>query len=234
MRTLGLLGGMSWTSTAVYYRLLNEGVAARCGGLHSASLVLASVDFAEIATLQQAGEWGRAGERLGQAGAGLRAAGAEGLLIATNTMHKVAKAVQRGSGLPLLHIGDATGQALRAAHCCHAGLLGTRFSMEDGFLARHLSEVHGVDTSVPPLTDRERLHAIIFDELCRGLLRPESAAAIGRMIQALADRGCDSVILGCTEISLLIDPAASGWPLPLFDTTALHASAAVDWMLKDH
>lgn len=232
-KTLGLLGGMSWESTLVYYRLLNQGVAARRGGLHSAPLRLASVDFAEIAALQREGAWERAGLLLGRAGAGLRAAGAEALLIATNTMHKVADTVARESGLPLLHIGDATGAALRAAGCRRAGLLGTRFTMEDGFLARHLAERHGVEVTAPGEADRAEMHRIIFDELCRGQRHAASAQRIARMMEALAARGCDSVILGCTEISLLIDPAAPGWPLPLFDTTALHAAAAVHWMLED-
>jgi aspartate racemase len=232
MRTIGLLGGMSWESTAVYYRLINQAVAARRGGLHSAPLRLASVDFAEVAALQRSGQWQQAGELLGRAGAGLRAAGAEALLIATNTMHKVADTVVRESGLPLLHIGDATGRALSAAGCRRVGLLGTRFTMEDGFLHRHLADGHGVSVAVPPEADRAEVHRIIFDELCRGVLRDDSRATFARIIGDLHAAGCDGVVLGCTEISLLVDPAAPGWPLPLFDTTALHAQAAVDWMLQ--
>lgn len=233
MRTMGLLGGMSWESTAVYYRLMNQGVAARRGGLHSAPLRLASVDFAEVAALQRAGAWQQAGELLGRTGAGLRAAGAQALLIATNTMHKVADTVVRESGLPLLHIGDATGQALRAAGVRRAGLLGTRFTMEDGFLARHLNEGYGIEVAVPAEADRAEVHRIIFDELCRGVQHDSSRATFARIIGALAESGCDAVILGCTEISLLVDPAVPGWPVPLFDTTALHAQAAVDWMLQE-
>ena len=233
MKILGLLGGMSWESTAAYYRLINQGVAARLGGLSSAELRLASVNFAEIADLQRAGAWTQAGEHLAQAGAGLRAAGAQALMVATNTMHKVADGIRRGSGLPLLHIGDATGAALRAAGCRRAGLLGTRFTMEDGFWARHLTQGYGVDIVVPDEADRAEVHRVIFDELCQGVLRDASRTAFEGIIDRLVAQGCDSVILGCTEISLLVDPAAPGWPVPLFDTTALHAQAAVDWMLED-
>lgn len=232
MKTLGILGGMSWESTLVYYRLINQGVAARLGGLHSARLLLHSVDFAEVAALQRDGRWAEAGALLGHAGAGLRAAGAEGLLIATNTMHKVAEGVTRGNGLPLLHIGDATGAALKVAGHRRAGLLGTRFTMEDAFLADHLRLHHGIDTTAPAAADRAEVHRIIFDELCRGVVAPSSRAAFGRIIASLAAAGCDSVILGCTEISLLINPQAPGWPVPLFDSTALHAAAAVHWMLE--
>ncbi len=233
MKTLGLLGGMSWESTLVYYRLINQGVAERCGGLHSAPLRMASLDFADVAALQRAGDWAGAAAMLGQAGAGLREAGAQSLVIATNTMHKVADVVVQTSGLPLLHIGDATGQALRAAGCRRTGLLGTRFTMEDDFLREHLAQHHGVMTEVPSLEDRDEVHRVIFEELCRGIIRPTSRERFARIIERLAQRGCDSVVLGCTEISLLIDPAAPGWPVPLFDTTALHAEAAVQWMLCD-
>lgn len=232
MKTLGILGGMSWESTLVYYRLVNQGVAARLGGLHSAKLLLHSVDFEEVAALQREGRWAEAGELLGRAGAGLRAAGAEGLLIATNTMHKVAEGVMRGNGLPLLHIADATGLALTAAGHRRAGLLGTRFTMEDSFLIDHLRLHHGIETTVPGADDRAEVHRIIFEELCRGVVSPSSRAAFERIIASLAAAGCDSVILGCTEISLLINPQAPGWPVPLYDSTALHAAAAVHWMLE--
>jgi aspartate racemase len=233
MRTLGLIGGMSWESTLVYYRHLNQGVARRRGGLHSAPLRLASLDFDEVATLQRAGDWDGAGALLGRAGAGLRDAGAQALLIATNTMHKVAPLVAEVSGLPLLHIGDATGRALRAAGCRRAGLLGTRFTMEDPFLSEHLATHFGVSTVVPEAADRAEVHRVIFEELCQGRIEAASRARFAGMIFDLAARGCDSVILGCTEMSLLINPADTGWPVPLFDTTALHAQAAVDWILKE-
>jgi aspartate racemase len=233
MKTLGILGGMSWESTQVYYRRINQGVAARLGGLHSARLLLASVDFAEVARLQSAGEWAAAGASLGSTGAGLRAAGAQGLLIASNTMHKVATAVTRGSGLPLLHIADATGAALRLMGCRRAGLLGTRFTMEDSFLSDHLAQHFGVSTLVPDAAQRDDLHHVIMDELCQGHLEDDSRQRLRATIGHLASRGCDSIVLGCTELSLLIDPYDSGWPVPLIDTTAVHAQAAVDWMLKE-
>lgn len=233
MRTLGLLGGMSWESTLVYYRRINQGVAARRGGLHSAPLRLASLDFAEVAALQAADDWDAAAALLGRAGAGLREGGAQALLIATNTMHKVAALVTEISGLPLLHIGDATGRALQAAGARRAGLLGTRFTMEDRFLADHLERHFGIATRVPDAVDRAELHRVIFDELCRGQFVDASAERLRQMISRLAEQGCDSIVLGCTELSLLVDPAAPGWPLPLIDTTAVHAQAAVDWILKE-
>jgi aspartate racemase len=231
-RTLGLLGGMSWESTLVYYRLINQGVAAARGGLASADLRLASLDFDQVAALQRAGDWAGAGMLLGQAGAGLRRAGAQALLIATNTMHKVAQAVSDQAELPLLHIGDATGRAAQGLGCRQLGLLGTRFTMEDPFLADHLARHFQLRCQVPPPGDRERVHRIIFDELCQGRLNADSRAQLARIIHDLAASGCDAVVLGCTEISLLIDPQAPGWPVPLIDTTAQHAQAAVAWLLE--
>lgn len=231
-RTLGLLGGMSWESTLVYYRLINQGVAAARGGLASAELRLASLDFAQVAALQRAGDWAGAGLLLGQAGAGLRRAGAQALLIATNTMHKVAQAVSEQADLPLLHIGDATGRAAQALGCRQLGLLGTRFTMEDPFLAEHLARHFGLRCQVPPADDRAEVHRIIFDELCQGRLQDGSRAQLARIIHELAASGCDAVVLGCTELSLLVDPLAPGWPVPLIDTTAQHAQAAVAWLLE--
>jgi aspartate racemase len=232
MKTLGLLGGMSWESTLVYYRLINQGVAAARGGLHSAPLRLASLDFGPVAALQRSGDWDTAARLLGEAGAGLRSAGAQALLIASNTMHKVADQVSAHADLPLLHIGDATGAALVAAGKQRAGLLGTRFTMEDPFLRDYLQQRHGVATCVPEQAERSEVHRIIFEELCQGTLAAASRRTFARIIDDLAAQGCDSVILGCTEISLLIKPETPGWPVPLFDTTALHAQAAVDWMLE--
>lgn len=231
-RTLGLLGGMSWESTALYYRALNQGVAARRGGLASARLVLASLDFAEIAALQSAGDWDGCARVLGGAGAGLRAAGAQALLIATNTMHKVADKVERASGLPLLHIVDATGAALRAAGVRRAALLGTRFTMEDpDIVTDRLQARFGVESVVPDAAGRAEVHRIIYDELCRGRVEPRSSAALAAQIEALARRGAEAVILGCTELTLAVAPSSS--PLPVFDTTALHAAAGVEWLLDD-
>lgn len=230
MKTLGILGGMSWESSAVYYRLLNQAVAARRGGLHSAPLVLASVDFETVAERQRAGDWAGAAAQLGRAGAGLRAAGAQALLIATNTMHKVADEVAAMAGLPLLHIADATGAALRAAGVRRAAFLGTRFSMEDRAIVIDRLERHGTPVLVPAPDDRALMHRVIFDELCRGVISPASRAEVVALIARQAARGADAVVLGCTEIGLLIDAGCS--PLPCFDTTVLHAAAAVDWMLE--
>ncbi len=232
MRTLGVLGGMSWESTAVYYRLLNQGVAQRLGGLHSAALVLHSVDFAEVAALQSAADWPGTAALLTHAARGLQQAGAQALVLATNTMHKVAAHIEAGTGLPLLHIADATGAALQAAGVQHAALLGTRFTMEDrSIVADHLAQRFGLQISVPGPEDRTLMHRVIFDELCRGQVRDASRTAVVAMIERQRQQGAQAVILGCTEIGMLIDTTCS--PLPVFDTTVLHAAAAVDWMLAD-
>jgi len=231
MRTLGLLGGMSWESTATYYRLLNQGVAQRLGGLHSAPLLLHSVDFAPIAALQSAGDWGGAAQLLAGAACGLQRAGAMGLVLATNTMHKVADEIEAASGLPLLHIADATGAALQAAGVPHAALLGTRYTMEDDSIVRaRLQQRFGLDISVPQVEDRALLQRVIYDELCRGVVLAASRDAVLALIQRQRAQGAQAVILGCTEIGLLIDATCS--PLLVFDTTALHAAAAVHWILE--
>ncbi|MFG6489710.1 aspartate/glutamate racemase family protein [Roseateles sp. BYS78W] len=230
MKTLGILGGMSWESTQSLYALINRGVAARLGGLHSAQLLLHSVDFAGIAALQKAGSWGEAAAVLGEAGAGLRRAGAEALLIASNTMHLVAMEVERAAGLPVLHIVDATGEALRAARVRRVGLLATRFTMEQGFYRDRLWERFGVETIVPDEAGRAEVHRLIFDELCRGRFEPSSREALRGQVAALADRGAQAAVLGCTELGLLL-PAGSPAALPLFDSTELQACAAVEWML---
>jgi aspartate racemase len=230
MKCLGLLGGMSWESTLLYYRLLNQGVAARLGGLHSAKLVLHSVDFAPLAALQAAGDWAAAEQLLAAAAGGLRAAGAQGLVLATNTMHKVAAGIESAAGLPLLHIADATGAALAAAGIRRVGLLGTRFTMDDdSIVLARLRSRHGLQVVVPGDDDRAVVHRVIYDELCRGQVLDESRQAYVAAIERLRAQGCEGVILGCTEITLLVDAACS--PLPVFDSTALHAAAAVDWML---
>lgn len=231
MRMLGVIGGMSWESTLLYYRLLNQGVAARLGGLHSARLLLHSVDFAPLAAKQAAADWDGAATVLAEAARGLRAAGARGLVLATNTMHKVAPAVEAAAGVPLLHIADATGAALAAAGIRRAGLLGTRFTMEDGSIVQErLRERFGLQLLLPTAEERAEVHRIIYDELCRGVIVEGSRAAYRRIIGGLAARGAEGAILGCTEITLLVRAADS--PLPCFDSTALHAAAAVDWMLS--
>ena len=232
MRTLGVLGGMSWESTAEYYRLLNQGVAQRLGGLHSAPLRLHSLDFAEMVALQAAGDWPAAATVLTQAALGLRQAGAQALVLATNTMHKVAAQIEAGAGLPLLHIADATGAALQDAGVQHACLLGTRFTMEDrSIVADRLLQRFGLHISVPDAEDRALMHRVIFDELCRGQVCDTSRAAVVALIERQRRQGAQAVVLGCTEICLLIDANCS--PLPVFDTTTLHAAAAVGWMLAD-
>ncbi|WP_430536925.1 aspartate/glutamate racemase family protein [Lysobacter antibioticus] len=224
MKTLGLLGGMSWESTLPYYRLINETVRERLGGLHSAKLLLYSVDFAEVERLQHAGDWDAAGVLLGQAARSLRDGGAQLLVICTNTMHKVADAVEAASGLPLLHIADPTGAAIRAAGLSRIGLLGTRFTMEQDFYRQRLVDRHGLDVIVPDPAGRELVHRVIYEELCLGRIRDESRQAYREVIAGLVARGAQGVILGCTEIGLLI--GAGDVEIPLFDTTALHARAA--------
>ncbi|HBD19038.1 MAG TPA: aspartate racemase [Arenimonas sp.] len=230
MKTLGLIGGMSWESTLPYYRLANEAVREALGGLHSARLVLYSVDFAEVERMQREGRWDDAGRLLGDAGKALRAAGAEALVLCTNTMHKVAADIEAISGLPLLHIADPTAAAIRAAGLARIGLLGTRFTMEGEFYRRRLEEKHGLEVLVPDDGDRELVHRVIYDELCRGRIEDASRAAYLAVIDRLAARGAQGIVLGCTEIGLLVSPADTA--LPLFDTTALHARGAVAWALS--
>lgn len=228
MRTLGLLGGMSWESTALYYRLLNEGVKARRGGLHSAPLLLWSCDFAPVAARQAAGDWNALAGQLGEAGRRLAGAGAEALLICTNTMHRLHAEVERAAGVPAIHIADATGAALRRAGRRRPALLGTRFTMEGGFYRGRLAERYGVEALVPDEAGRALVHRVIYEELCRGVVRPESRAAYLGVVEDLRRQGADGVVLGCTEIALLI--GAADTELPVFDTTALHAGAGVDFI----
>lgn len=229
MKTIGLIGGMSWESTVPYYRIINETVKERLGGLHSAKLVLYSFDFHEIEVLQHSGDWQEAGRRLAQAAKSLQAAGADLLVLCTNTMHKVADAIERTVSIPLLHIADATAQEVRQAGLKKVGLLGTRFTMEQEFYLGRLRDRHPLDVLIPENADRGIVHRIIFEELVLGLVRDESRAEYRRIIQGLADRGAQGVILGCTEISMLVGPSDS--PVPLFDTTAIHARKAAEWAL---
>ena len=230
MKTLGILGGMSWESTQHLYALINRGVAERLGGLHSAQLVLHSVDFAPIAALQTAGDWAGAARVLGDAAAGLARAGAEALVIATNTMHLVAPEIERAAGLPVLHIVDATAEALRAAGVTRAGLLATRFTMEQGFYRDRMKQRFGIDVITPDEAGRADVHRLIYEELCRGRFEPAGRELLRAQVAALADRGTQAVILGCTELGLSL-PTGSPAALPLFDSTDLQARAAVDWML---
>ncbi|MDH6704025.1 aspartate racemase [Kitasatospora sp. MAA19] len=229
MKTLGLIGGMSWESTAEYYRLLNELTRDRLGGLHSAPLVLYSVDFAAVERLQSEGRWTEAGELLADAARSLEAAGAELLLICTNTMHKVADQVAAAVSTPLLHLADATARAVRAAGLRRVGLLGTAFTMEQDFYRARLA-AHDLDVLVPDPDGRALVHRVIYQELCLGVVREESRAAYRRVIDDLVAAGAEGIILGCTEIELLVRPEDS--PVPVFPTTRLHAEAAIDAALS--
>ncbi|MGW7270121.1 aspartate/glutamate racemase family protein [Streptomyces sp. NPDC054864] len=229
MKTIGLIGGMSWESSAEYYRLLNELVRERLGGLHSARCVLYSVDFAEIERLQVAGEWEQAGDVLARAAEGVEAAGAELVLICTNTMHKVAEQVQEALSVPLLHLADATAEAVLRGGLRRVGLLGTAFTMEQDFYRERLAS-HGLDVLVPDAEGRAFVHRVIYEELCLGVVREESRVGYQRVIGDLVREGADGVILGCTEIELLIGQEHS--PVPVFPTTRLHAEAAVSAALQ--
>lgn len=239
MKTIGLIGGMSWESTAEYYRIINETVRDRLGGLHSAKIVLVSVDFAEIEAMQVGGRWNDAGQALAAAARQLEAAGAEVILICTNTMHKVADAVEAATSLPLLHLADATARQILAwkspisGGATHqtktVGLLGTAFTMEQAFYKDRLAS-HGHTVLVPEEADRAIVHRIIYEELCLGIVREESRAEYVRIMQSLIDRGAQGIVLGCTEIELLIDPEGES-AVPLFPTSRIHAEAAVDWAL---
>jgi aspartate racemase len=228
MRTLGLIGGMSWESTLPYYRIVNERVRERLGGLHSAKLVLHSVDFAEIETLQQRGDWRTAGAQLADAARGLRLAGAEALVLCTNTMHLVAPAIEAAVDIPLLHIADATAARIRAAGLARVALLGTRFTMEQSFYRERI-ESAGIEVLTPTAEQRERIHRVIYDELCLGRIVDDSRDDYRRIIVDLVVRGVQGAILGCTEIGLLVGERDAS--VPLFDTARIHAEAAADWAL---
>jgi len=228
MRTLGVLGGMSWTSTESYYRLLNEGVVARLGGLHSAQLLLHSVDFDPVAKAQHEGDWDATLTILSRAAEGLARGGAEALLVATNTMHKLADELEQACGLPLLHIADATADAVVADGVTRVGLLATAFTMEQDFYVGRLRD-KGLDVIVPDAPQRADVHRIIYDELCRDIVLDESRDTYRQVISSLVEQGAQAVILGCTEITLLVDGQDS--TVALYDTTRIHADAGVDFML---
>jgi len=229
VKIIGLIGGMSWESTLTYYREINETVKARLGGLHSAKLILYSVDFHEIERLQEAGDWGGAGQLLAGAARALESAGADCIVLCTNTMHKVAGQIEAAASIPFLHIADATAHAIKDSGHATVGLLGTRFTMEQDFYRDRLRDRHGLKVLVPRGEDRAIIHRVIYDELCLGQVIPASRAAYRRVIAELAADGAEAIILGCTEISLLVDQRDS--PLPLFDTTGIHARQAVEWAL---
>jgi len=224
MKTIGVIGGMSWESTAEYYRVLNQSVRERCGGLHSARIVLESVDFAEIEVLQHNDQWQEAGALLAASAQRLQEAGADLVILATNTMHRVAGVIEAAIRVPFLHIADATAALIKARRLNRVGLLGTRFTMEQDFYRGRLQQA-GLEVLVPALDERQQLHSIIFDQLCLGEIQEISRQRVIGMIEGLAAQGAQGVILGCTEIGLLIQEDHS--PLPVFDTTLIHAEEAV-------
>jgi len=229
MKTIGLIGGMSWESSIEYYRLINEGVRQRLGGLHSAKSVMVSVDFAEIEALQHAGDWERATEMMIAEAQAVERGGADFVVICTNTMHKMADEVQAQIGIPLLHIADATAERIQSQGLRKIGLLGTKFTMEEDFYRGRLVKKHGLDVLIPGPQERETVHCVIYDELCLGQVEPRSKAQYIAIMENLVRQGAEGIILGCTEIGLLVGTADS--QVPLFDTTLIHAEAAVDWAL---
>jgi len=228
MKTIGLLGGMSWESTALYYRIINEAVKRRLGGLHSAPMILSSVDFHFIEQLQREARWNEAGRVLAGQAQAVERAGADLLVLCTNTMHKVADAIQKAISIPLLHVADTTAGAITRAGLSRVGLLGTRFTMEQDFYVGRLRE-HGLDVITPDAAGRDLVHRVIYDELCLGRVVPESREGYREVIAALVGRGARGIVLGCTEITMLVGPEDCG--VPTFDTTELHALAAVDMAL---
>jgi aspartate racemase len=231
MKTIGLLGGMSWESSIEYYRIINETVRERLGGLHSSKSIMYSVDFADIELLQEQGRWNEATALMIDGAERLERGGADFLLICTNTMHKMADEVEAQIQIPLLHIADATAEVLKARDIKQIGLLGTKFTMEQDFYKGRLTEKHGLKVLVPNQEEREMIHRVIYDELCVGVASPSSKEAFQQVIHQLAERGAEGVILGCTEIGLLIGEKDS--PIPLFDTTKIHAAAAVEYALSE-
>ena len=230
MKTIGLLGGMSWESTLPYYRVVNEVVRQRLGGLHSARVILFSVDFHEIEQLQRDGDWERAGQLLADAARSLQAAGADFLVLCTNTMHRVAAAIESAVAIPLLHIADPTALAIKRSGCSKVALLGTRFTMEEDFYKQRLIEDHRLEVLIPELADREIVHRVIYDELCLGLTSATSREEYRRIMKKLIARGAEAIILGCTELSLLVSAEDSS--VRLFDTTSIHARSAAEFALS--
>ena len=230
MKVIGLIGGMSWQSTATYYSSLNHLARERLGGLHSAKLLLWSFDFSEIEAMQAAGNWQAATDAMIEAAQNLERGGAECILICTNTMHMMAPEVQGAVGIPLLHIADATATAIKAANCSHPLLLATNYTMEKEFYKGRLLDKHGIEAMIPNAEDRTIVHDIIYHELCLGELKQSSKAKYIAIVEKAIDAGCDSVIFGCTEVGLLI--SADDFNVPAFDTTLLHAEAALDFALE--
>ncbi|MDV7103853.1 aspartate/glutamate racemase family protein [Vibrio sp. TH_r3] len=231
MKTIGLIGGMSWESTASYYSAINEAVKQKLGGLHSAKLVMVSVDFAEIETLQHNGEWDKTAGILSKAAQSLQAAGADFFIICTNTMHKVAAQIQANVSIPLLHIADATAKQLNNNEITTVGLLGTRFTMEESFYKSRLVNDFSIDVVVPETKQRNKIHDVIYNELCLGHINHQSKLAYLEIIESLHENGAQAVILGCTEIALLVKQQDTS--IALYDTTMIHAQAAVEMALSN-
>jgi aspartate racemase len=229
MRRIGLLGGMSWESSAEYYRFINEEVRERCGGLHSADCLLRSVDFTDIEPLQRAGRWEEAGIRLAAEAGALVGAGAQLLVLCTNTMHKVADAITEAIDVPFVHIADATADAVHAQRLKTVGLLATAYTMEQDFYVGRLRRRHGLNVLIPDPEDRRIVHRVIYDELCVGKVDDRSREEYRRIMRDLALRGAEGILLGCTEIDLLVGPEDA--PVPVFDTTRLHVQKAVELAL---
>ena len=231
MKTIGMLGGMSWESTATYYRILNEGIKSALGGFHSARIAMVSVDFDEMEKLQHTGDWEQMARLLGAAAKSVEAAGADFLLICTNTMHKVAPQIEQAISIPLLHIADATAEQLVQDRISCVGLLGTQFTMEQDFYKRRLTEKFGIKVVIPDAGDRELVHEVIYDELCMGKITDNSRSSYLHIIDKLKQHGAEAVVLGCTEIALLVQQAHT--PVPLYDTTEIHAQQAIRYALAD-
>ena len=230
MKTIGMIGGMSWESSLEYYRIVNEGIKTRLGGLHSAKCLMYSVDFAEVEALQHTGQWDAAGRMLVEAAEALQKGGADFIVICTNTMHISADMVQAAVPLPLLHIADATAERVQASGIRRIGLLGTRFTMEKDFYKGRLTDKFGLEVSIPDAPQREIIHRIIYEELVLGIIRPESRQQSLEIMADMVAKGAEGIILGCTEIGLLVSQAESA--VPLFDTTRIHAEAAVEWAIR--
>jgi aspartate racemase len=230
MKTLGLIGGMSWESTVPYYRTINETIREHLGGLHSAKIVLYSVDFHDVEELQRAGDWAAAGAHLADAAAALEKAGAQCVVLCTNTMHKVAPAIEAAVRIPLLHIADATAAAIKQAGIASVGLLGTRFTMEQDFYKDRLMDGHGIRVRVPDADGRSLVHRVIYEELCLGKVVEPSRTAVRRVMAQLVEDGAEAIILGCTELTLLVRPTDVN--VPVFDTTSIHARRAAEWALE--
>ncbi|MEL7538697.1 MAG: aspartate/glutamate racemase family protein [Pseudomonadota bacterium] len=230
MRVLGLIGGMSWESSELYYRAVNKAVSERLGGFHSAALVMSSIDFEPVETLQRAGDWDRAGHLLANEARRLQRAGAECIVLCTNTMHIVSDAIEAATELPFLHIADAAATAISRLGVQRVGLLGTRFTMEQAFYRDRLATLHGIDVLVPDTDDRAEIDRVIFEELCHGKVLEASRANYLKVVDKLAAAGAEAVVLGCTEIGMLV--GAEHTTVPLIDTTAVHAAAAVEFALN--